>query len=340
MKDLVIGDVHFGVKANSVFWLESQKKLFEEQIFPAINEKAVDRIIFLGDLFDIRYALNQQVGIEVKNLIRNLCKLTDKPIIFLAGNHDYYSPLEEFTNYNSYELLFGEEFIKCHPNIILIDKEPKLMDGALFLPWYYTENPEHFDDFLYQFHFGDEVKCIYCHADLGVWPGARVTSLKGVPVFSGHIHNVTEYEYGNLHNVGSVLPMTFNDVNEYRYFYIIENYRITERVQNITTPLFKRIYNDDIFTVTGEDINNAYMQICISSSNINKANYVDQIKYVTTTYTGGNVRIHVVPDEENEKVRFSGEGFNTNITEYITSNVPQHLLPKYEYVKKKIEGHK
>jgi DNA repair exonuclease SbcCD nuclease subunit len=337
MRELVIGDVHFGIKTNSVTWLDTQIEYFKKQIIPAIKTKNINRVIFLGDIFDIRYAVNQQVGIEVKNLIREIANSFSGDIIFIAGNHDYYSPLEEFSEYNAYQLVFGEEFVKCHPNIKIIDKDPVLLEGGtLCLPWYWTENPEHFDEILYRYRFNDEVKEVFCHADLGVWPGGRIASLKGVPVYSGHIHNVTEYEFGNLHNLGSALPLTFSDVNEERYIYIIEDCKVVERITNTTTPMFKRIYNEDIFTLTEVDLNNSYMQICIANSNYNKANYIDQLKYLKTTYTDANIRIHIVDDEESATVNFNGEGFNTNITQYIENNIPEHLNDKYEYIKDKV----
>lgn len=336
MRELVIGDVHFGIKANSINWLETQLELFRKQIIPAACEKNIDRVIFLGDLFDIRYYINQQIGIEVKNLIREFSQKFPGDIYFIAGNHDYYTPLEDGSYYNAYELAFGPEFIECHPNLKIINKDPVLVDGSLMLPWYYTENTDHFDDILYRYDFRDEVQCIYCHADLGVWPGPRITALKNKPVYSGHIHNVTEYEYGNLHNIGSVLPMTFADVNEERYFYIIENHQIVERIQNVTTPMFKRIYNEDIFKITEEDIGNSYIQICISNSNINKANYIDQIKFLKTTYVDANIRVHIVDDYESETVKFNPSGMNTNINEYIETNIPDELKAKFEYIKQKI----
>ena len=99
MRELVIGDLHFGIKNNSVTWLESQLSFFEKQIFNIIKSEDLNRIVFLGDVTDVRYAINQQVGIEVKNIIRKLAKNFNKDIYFVCGNHDYYSPLEEFINY-------------------------------------------------------------------------------------------------------------------------------------------------------------------------------------------------------------------------------------------------
>ena len=97
MRQLLIGDCHFGVQSNSVVWLETQLNFFNTQVREVLNTRNIDRVVFLGDLFDIRYSANQQIGIEVKKLIRDL--LTNYPNIefyFIAGNHDFYSPLEEF----------------------------------------------------------------------------------------------------------------------------------------------------------------------------------------------------------------------------------------------------
>ena len=94
MRKLVIGDIHFGVKSNSLFWLETQLELFDKQIFDIIENKNIDQVIFLGDVSDIRYSINQQIGIEIRDLFRKMLdKFSDKQFIICAGNHDYYSPL-------------------------------------------------------------------------------------------------------------------------------------------------------------------------------------------------------------------------------------------------------
>ena len=76
MREWLIGDLHFGIKNNSITWLESQIKFFEEQIFNIIKNENLDRIVFLGDVTDIRYSINQQIGIEVKNIIRKKLYIT------------------------------------------------------------------------------------------------------------------------------------------------------------------------------------------------------------------------------------------------------------------------
>ena len=98
MRELVIGDMHFGVKSNSVEWLKKQCELLNTQVTGIIKEGNIERVVFLGDVFDVRYSINQQVASEVKECIRNLallCASKNMYIVFVAGNHDYYSSLEE-----------------------------------------------------------------------------------------------------------------------------------------------------------------------------------------------------------------------------------------------------
>ena len=338
VRTLVIGDVHFGVKSNSLMWLESQLKLFKEQIFVEIEKQNIDRVIFLGDVSDIRYSINQQVGIELKKLFREMLdKFKEKEFIIVAGNHDYYSPLEEFSEYTAYELLFGEEFYHIHPNLKIISKDPWLDKyGNLFLPWYWTENSYHFDEILYNYDFSHDIKAIYCHADLTTWPGARIGSLKGCPVYSGHIHNINIDELSNLYNLGAAVALTFNDVNEDRYIYILEDYKIVDKIKNITTPRFIRIYDDEIFNADDKTFSNSYVQLCISKNNINKAKYVEQIKYLKTTYVDANIRVHVI-DDDTDINTLNVEGLNTNIKSYIEQNIPEHLNNKYEIITNKLK---
>ena len=338
MRSLIIGDLHFGIKNNSLSWLELQLDFFKKQIFNIIETKNIDRIIQLGDLSDVRYSINQQIGIEIKKLFREMLnKFNDKEFIFIAGNHDYYSPLEEFAEYTSYELIFGDEFYKCHPNFKVIQSDPYLTeDGCLMLPWYWTENTDHIDELLYGYDFGNEVKAIFCHTDLTSWPGARIASFKGTPIYSGHIHFIVEDALCNLHNIGAAVALTFNDVNQDRYLYILEDYEIVDKIKNETTPQFKRAYNEQIFELTEDYFNNSYVQLCISSNNINKAKYVEHLKEIKTTYINANIRLHIIDDDTNIET-LSVNGFNTNIETYIENNIPQHLDDKYNLIKQKLQ---
>lgn len=338
MRELLIGDMHFGIKTNSVEWLNKQLAFMRTQLFDAIREEAVDRIVFLGDLTDVRYSINQQVGIELQNVVDEMSTLFAKVnpngyIVFLAGNHDYYSPLEEYSHYNSYRLLFGEDFLELHPNVIFVDDEPLLKDDSLFLPWYWTENTEHFDELLYRYKFGKEVKCVYCHADLLVWPGGRIASLRGVPVYAGHIHNIQEDTFAHLYNIGAAAAFTMNDVNQDRYIYVVEDFNIVKKIVNTTTPRFIRIYNEEIFTAGPEQLSNAIVQICISKSKFNLAENKEQIKVLMEKYSDSLIRVHPIDDSIRPDMAYvPTEGMTPNIHEYIKTNIPDKYKSKFDYI--------
>ena len=338
MRDLIIGDMHIGIKNNSVSWLEAHLDFFDKQIFEIIRTKNIDRVIFLGDLSDIRYSINQQIGIELQSKVREMLKEFPNVIFYMiAGNHDYYSPLEEFASYNVYNMLFPEEFRMIHKNLIIVNNDPLMTeDGALMLPWYWTENTDHIDELLYNYDFEREVKIIFCHTDLTTWPGARIASFKGCPIYAGHIHFIVEDKLCNLHNIGASVAITFNDVNQDRYLYILEDFKEVEKIKNITTPQFKRVYNEQIFNLTDDFFENSYVQLCVSTSNIHNIKYVEQIKELKTKYMNSNIRLHIVDDDTNIE-SLEVEGFNTDIAKYIESNVPNHLNDKYNLIKNKLK---
>lgn len=338
MRQLLIGDCHFGVQSNSVVWLETQLNFFNTQVREVLNTRNIDRVVFLGDLFDIRYSANQQIGIEVKKLIRDL--LTNYPNIefyFIAGNHDFYSPLEEFHDYNIYNLVFGKEFEDTYKNLkfIIYDNHFDKVNGNLYLPWYTTEDLQKIESELFKIREdGYEVKNIFCHADLQHWDAAyKAVVDKKIQVWSGHIHFI--WDVNNLHNTGSMFSFTFNDVNCYKYLYIIEDNTCVERIENYTTPKFKQFANEEIFTLNENDFKNAFVRLYIFNSNINKARYIEQIKFIKANYAEYNVKIQTIDDSLGET--FELTYFNTNIENYISSNIPTHLTDKYNIVKEKLK---
>lgn len=336
MRQLFIGDCHFGIHSNSVVWLENQLKFFNCQFIEILNSKDINRVVFAGDIFDQRYSVNQQIGAEVKKLIRDLVtKYLDIDFYFVAGNHDYYSPLEEFHEYNSYDLIFGEEFSQVHKNVKFINHEPYYdHQGNLYLPWYYTENFQNFSDILYS--IDEEVKNIFCHSDLSQWDYSRSIALKNAKVWSGHIHNINEQPDRNLYNLGSMFAFNFSDVNTEKYMYILEDDTIVEKIENTTTPKFKRFFNEEIFDLTEDDFKNSFIQLCIFSTNINKARYIERIKEIKTKYAEYNVRTQVIDNSLGETLEV--KGFNTNIDNYIEENIPETLKKKFEYIKQKLHS--
>lgn len=344
MRNLLIGDLHFGTKSNSSQWLEIQIKFFNEQIIKLVETEYFDRVIFLGDLTDIRWSINQQVGCELKKAVRKLSKALKQTnpngkIIFIAGNHDYFSPLEEFVEYNSYELIFGKEFTMIHDNIIFVNKQPyydEENDGALYLPWFFTENSENFASVLYDYK---NPLAIYCHTDLSGWDAGRITALRKTIVYSGHIHFGWEDHENNFYNLAAAMSFNFNDINQKRYLYIIENNKIVDKVENVITPQFKRLYDEQIFNELNEEyFENAFVQFMINKQNINTARYIERLKELKNLYSEKYFLSIKLYDNMVDVSNIEFAPIETNINEYIHNNVPNHLQDKYNIVKNLINN--
>lgn len=340
MKDLVLGDCHFGVKTNSIQWLETQLNFFRTAVYDAIEKANPDRLIFVGDVFDVRYSINQQVGYEVKVLIREMTERYPMlPIYIVAGNHDYYSPEESAKIYNSYNLIFGYEFLAAHPTIKIINDDYLYEDNTLFAPWYWTENNDNFNKMMDDLK-DKQIDVIYCHSDLGKWSLNEMRSKlsKDTYVLSGHIHYRWDDKTNNLYNIGALFQLTFSDVNQDRYIVLFNTEtKDIVGIKNTTTPKFLSYKDEEIFTISNEDLVNNYVRVYINTENINKARYIERLVEIKKNYEYLYLKIIKV-ENDFEGLEVGGEEFNTNIDEYIEVNIPDGLREKYEHIKEIIKS--
>lgn len=338
VRDLVIGDNHFGIKTNSVQWLDFQLKFYKEQIYKLLKENYYSRVVILGDLFDIRYAVNQQIGYEVKCLIREMVDTFNNVAFYIiAGNHDYYSPDVHYSQYNIYNLLFGYEFLELHRNLYIVHNDYLIEEGTIFAPWYWTENEEKFDELIKVInnYTEEEIKTIYCHSDLATWEGdGRLEKKpKGLAVVSGHIHNSWIDEKNKLYNIGSAFAINFNDVNNDKYIWDFDSdtHRIYNKFKNVTTPRFIQFSNEDIFTITSGDMEMCHVRLFINTDNINKAQYIERLAEIKKTFDYLSIKILTVNSNIIEEAE--GKPLDTNITDFIENNIPDDLKEKYNYIK-------
>ena len=334
---LVIGDFHFGTKTNSVQWLEEMENYFVE-IESLIVANGAQKVIFLGDLFDVRYSINTLVGIKVKDMVREMVERNPvKSFNFLAGNHDYYSPKKEDMHYNAYEMVFGSEFMKEHDNVHFYTESPYLdNDGDLYLPWFFTEDKELFGQTIEHFK-GESIKRIFCHSDLCTWDIDMIKNMNGSPVYSGHIHTPWTDEEHKLYNLGAALPLNFNDVNDKRYVYLLRGTEIVRKFENEETYQFYRYFNDEIFNISEGSLQNCFVQLYIDKIYVNKAEYIEKIKEIKVGNPTIPIRV-VTIDEESMNIDATGIDMNQDIKKYITSNIPENLYNKYELVRSKVEA--
>jgi len=87
----VLGDIHFGVRANSIEWLEIQKDFFENLFIPTLKKhvKPGDVLVQVGDTFDNRQSINIKVLNYAVSLFERLGEIL--PVHIIVGNHDIWA---------------------------------------------------------------------------------------------------------------------------------------------------------------------------------------------------------------------------------------------------------
>lgn len=253
---LVIGDIHFGVKQNSTIWLSKQIKFIKKQILPLIEyseELNIDSVVFLGDLFDARQSINTMLATAILKIISELldiAKTHNCNVYMLGGNHDYYSSFQEKCEINNYSLLFNEDYCRYRKNLHITTKGPSKLwkhdKYMMILPWFETEVKENFERNLKEAKTDPNCLGIYAHTDLFVISDTEVLDLinsLNKPIYSGHIHYQIFNESKKLYNLGAACAFNFNDSDQDRFIYIInEHHNKMVEIKNETTPEFKTIF--------------------------------------------------------------------------------------------------
>jgi DNA repair exonuclease SbcCD nuclease subunit len=237
----VLGDLHFGVRANSMEWLAIQKQFFDEVFIPTLkaNVKPGDVLVQVGDTFDNRQSINIKVLNYAVRLFEELGKIL--PVHVICGNHDIWAK-------NSNEVT-SIDSLKWIPNI-QIYKEPKIMEWSgrkiLMMPW--RRDADHEAETLSEYPATD---IVFCHSEVrGIYLNAKVKNLHGVDsniydkytrVYSGHIH--FRQEKGKLLMVGTPYQLTRSDANNTKGFDLVNLEDMSETFYpNDVSPKFMK-YN-------------------------------------------------------------------------------------------------
>lgn len=306
---LLLTDTHFGVRQNSMTWLNSQLEFMNKQFIPDLKHLKSEchipvHVIHMGDVFDSRSTISTYVATKVVELFKEIASITQVTII--AGNHDYYSP-----NSNEVDTL---SLLLKDTGVRIVNKTILEEDGDVFIPWYEWGKP-----------ISDSIKRVFAHTDIV----GGVNPYPGRQVYSGHIHIPFININTQLFNIGSCYPLNFADANQERGYYIIKDDG-SVFVPNKHSIRFWRLYNEDIFDA--EKIGNIsirdYVELYISQSNMATRKYVDKINELSGTYKN----IWIIPQVDHMNgVDF--EKFEGYDIEKITMDmIPDNLKTKFEQV--------
>lgn len=252
-KVIMIGDVHYGVHASSLEWVENINSYFDNFFIPLVKKEKTDNtcVIILGDYFDNRQNLDINVMNEGINSMTKLSEVV--PVYMIVGNHDIYRK----STIDTHSLRCLENI----PNVHLIDKdgvaEIKLANNEkiTMISWIgdYAKETTLINKYKKDSRFilmHTEVCGMKYDNGRDITEGAVVKFTKaGSKLYTGHIHKRQESKHVTY--IGSPYHMDRKDIGNQKGVYILytEDGNVMEKfVPNEFSPE----YIEPILTTFGE----------------------------------------------------------------------------------------
>lgn len=313
-KVAILTDTHFGIKKGSKLFHDYFEKFYSEVFFPTLDERKIDTVIHLGDLYDVRkgidyWSLNWSKRVFFDELLsRNITTYVT------VGNHDIFYRTN--TDINSPELLVSEEY----SNVNVYSKPITLTIkgvNVFLIPWICEGNADEFVAELYNTS-AKQTKLAMGHLELsGFLANQNYTCDDGMDsivfagfdkVFSGHFHK--KNTIGNVTYLGNTYQLYWADEGDSRGFHIFD--MKTQELEFIENPniLYKKIqYKDGIVP---EPTNARYIKLIGDVKN-NSQKFSD---FVDTLYVNGAYDIKVI---ENTTVSLDDVDIDIETEDTITS---------------------
>ena len=332
---IVITDTHFGRKNNSAAFLKSQMSFLDMLILDLGRMAPGTRfdVVHCGDVFDSRSTVSIYIMTAVMDMFRRMIKAImdvnpDNRLIFIAGNHDFFSPVGDTVN--SLDTIISQ--LAHEGNVMTVSRtamrDPE--DGSiLYVPWF--EWNERLDDMDF-----DGVRLAFTHTDLNIYKYDRRIP-EGMIVVSGHIHQERDYRDGRMVNLPAPYGLDFNDVNDNNKgaFLVAEADNVivvAPYMRNDTSIQFRRLAGEEIFDIPDLDESiergdnyNIYLPSDLMGgqrvmSRINELR--EDFKYINIIPVSGSM----------QDVCESGFDCSLDIDGILRESLPDHLRERFDVV--------
>jgi DNA repair exonuclease SbcCD nuclease subunit len=274
-KIFVLGDMHLGVRNNSIEWSEIQFNFLVNHFLNKIEEEGFDPntdiLVQVGDWNHVRESTNVRIHKLSLLIADEFTRKFKRGVFVILGNHDVY--YKDRTDTHSLE-----GFDKIHPNFHVYT-EPEILTinshKFLMLPWI-----ENLNELKSQVQRNKAANYVFCHADFKGFNFNKVQKLEhGLEqedinsfkrVYSGHIH--IRQEKGNVLYVGTPYEMDRGDRGNQKGFYVLDvsGKEVTEKfVPNEVSPRHLRFDVMQLLDLTSDQIKkefvNNFVDIMIES---------------------------------------------------------------------------
>jgi hypothetical protein len=289
MKVAILNDTHCGVRNSSDIFLKYQERFYTEIFFPYLKEHNITNILHLGDYYEHRKFVNfKALNANRKHFLEPMRDMGITMDI-IPGNHDVFYK-------NTNELCSLKELLGYFTSNVNIIMEPKVIDydglGVAVIPWINNANYQEYVDFA----MSCKAPILGAHLELkGFDLMAGMPNPHGMSadifsrfetVVSGHFH--TRSSQGNVTYLGSQMEFTWADVDDPKYFHVLDTEtREFTPVRNPITMFKKVIYDDTKTDYNTVDVSE-YAQKFIKLIVINKNDlymfdkFVDRLQSIET----------------------------------------------------------
>ena len=246
MKIAILNDTHCGVRNSSDIFLDYQDRFYTEIFFPYCKEHNIKQILHLGDYYEHRKFVNfKALNSNRKHFLEPL-RENGMTMDIIPGNHDVYYK-------NTNELCSLKELLGYFTNNVNIIMKPTVLDydgcKVAVLPWINKSNYEEYT----KWAMTCNASILGAHLELkgfDMMPGMPNPHGMNADIFSrfesvlsGHFH--TKSSRDNVDYLGAQFEMTWADVDDPKYFHILDTE--TREIEAIRNPItiFKKVVYDD-----------------------------------------------------------------------------------------------
>lgn len=274
-KIFLLGDLHLGVKNNSMEWSEIQYDFLINFFLKKVDEEGFDPeqdiLVQLGDWNHVRESTNVRIHNLSLEIADRFCKKFKRGVFVILGNHDvYYKDRTDTHSLKGYDLMFNNFHVFESPKILKINSHNFLM-----LPW--EEDSLKLKNSLN----ANSADYVFCHSDFKGFSLNAVTKLehgleyrdvKGFKkIYSGHIHIRQSNE--NITYVGTPYEMDRGDRGNQKGFYVLDvsGKEVEEKfIKNSISPLHIKKDVMQILNLSPQELStlfkNNFIDITIESS--------------------------------------------------------------------------
>ena len=259
-KIFVLGDLHLGIRNNSLEWSEIQSDFLINKFLKQVDEEGFDPekdiLVQVGDWNHVRESTNVRIYKLSLKIAEILTQKFKRGVFVILGNHDvYYKDRTDTHSLEGFDKIYKNFYIYSEPSILSINHHKFLM-----LPWI-----ENLTELRSQVQRNNSAKYVFCHADFKGFSFNKVQKLEhGLEhsdtqqfekIYSGHIH--IRQEKGNVLYVGTPYEMDRGDRGNTKGFYVLDvtDKKVTDKfIENTFSPKHLAFDIFDLVNMTQDQI--------------------------------------------------------------------------------------